>query len=72
MIRQIVIHRAEEDETGYWAECPSLPGCVSQGETIEETITNMKDAIQGYITSLEKRGLPIPEETFEQVVLIEA
>jgi predicted RNase H-like HicB family nuclease len=37
-------------EDGYWiAECPSLPGCISQGKTKEEAIANIKEAIQGYI-----------------------
>jgi predicted RNase H-like HicB family nuclease len=69
MRRQIVIHK---DETGgYWVECPSLPGCISQGETIDETIANIKEAIELYIESLETRGLPIPEETYDQVLVVE-
>ena len=40
----VILHEAEEG--GYWAEVPSLPGCVSQGETVEEALENIKDAIE--------------------------
>jgi predicted RNase H-like HicB family nuclease len=66
VMRQVIIHRADPDETGFWAEVPSLPGCFSQGETIEETLENIKDAIQGYIASLERRGLPVPKEALRK------
>jgi predicted RNase H-like HicB family nuclease len=53
-------------EDGYWvAEVPSLPGCISQGRTREEALTNIKEAIEGYIAALEEDGIPIPEEHFE-------
>ncbi len=45
----IVIHETDEDETGYWAECVSLPGCFTDGETIEEVMENMKEAIALYL-----------------------
>ncbi|MDD5363172.1 MAG: type II toxin-antitoxin system HicB family antitoxin [Ignavibacteria bacterium] len=51
----------EQDEDNMFvAEVPSLPGCVSQGETRAEAIENAKDAIKGYIESLEKHNEPIP------------
>ena len=54
-MRQVLISPGED---GYWvAECPSLPGCVSQGRTREETIKNIREAIQGYIAALEEDGL---------------
>ncbi|MEK9164237.1 MAG: type II toxin-antitoxin system HicB family antitoxin, partial [Chloroflexota bacterium] len=43
-------------------ECPSLPGCVSQGKTKEEAIVNIREAIQGFIAALEEDGIPVPEE----------
>lgn len=53
--------RIEQDEDGvYVAECPSLPGCISQGKTRTEALTNIQDAIQGYIASLEKHREPAP------------
>ena len=66
-MRQIVLYRGED---GYWVvECPSLPGCISQGKTKEEAIANIKEAIQGYIEALVEDGLPVPEERFETLVV---
>lgn len=66
-MRQVVIYPGED---GYWvAECPSLPGCISQGKTREEAIANIREAIQGYITALQEDGLPVPEERFETLVV---
>ncbi len=66
-MRQVVIYRGED---GYWvAECPSLPGCVSQGKTKEEAVANVKEAIEGYIEALKEDGLPVPEERFETIVV---
>lgn len=42
------------------AECPTLPGCVSQGKTREEAVKNVKDAMKGYLESLKKHDEPIP------------
>ncbi len=51
----------EEDEDGFIvAECPALPGCVSQGKTREEALANIEEAIRGYIASLRKHGQPLP------------
>jgi len=59
-MRQALVYPGEN---GYWvAECPSLPGCVSQGTTREEAIANIREAIDGYINVLKENGLPIPEE----------
>jgi len=59
----------EQDEDGVFVvECPSLPGCVSQGRTRAEALTNIADAIQGYIESLAKHGEPIPPAITEEVV----
>lgn len=59
----------EQDEDGmYVAECPSLPGCVSQGTTRHEAVTNMQDAIQGYLASLKNHGDPIPPSIDEEIV----
>ena len=66
-MRQVVIYPGED---GYWvAECPSLPGCVSQGETRQDAIINIKDAIDLYISVLEDDGLPVPEERFETLIV---
>jgi predicted RNase H-like HicB family nuclease len=42
-----IIHQAEEG--GYWAEVPALPGCVSQGETMQEIMFNLREAIEGWL-----------------------
>ncbi len=67
-MRQVIIYPGED---GYWvAECPSLPGCISQGKTKKEAIRNIKEAIEGYIDALEADGLPVPEDTFETQVIV--
>lgn len=58
----ILIHPGEAGEKGYWVEVPALPGCFSQGATVEESMENAREAIEGYLESLAKLGEPIPEE----------
>lgn len=66
-MRQVIIYPGEE---GFWvAECPSLPGCVSQGETKEAAIENMREAIEGYVLALQEDGLPVPADRFEATLL---
>ena len=66
-MRQVILYPGED---GYWVvECPSLPGCVSQGETRQEAVANIKEAIEAYIAVLEEDGLPVPEERFETLVV---
>jgi predicted RNase H-like HicB family nuclease len=45
---KVVVHEAEEG--GYWAEVPALPGCASQGETMDELMENLREAIQGCLS----------------------
>jgi predicted RNase H-like HicB family nuclease len=53
-----------QDEDGYIViSCPTLPGCHSQGETREEAIANIKEAIRGYVASMRKHRDPIPSIT---------
>lgn len=57
-MRQVVIYPGED---GYWvAECPSLPGCVSQGKNKAESIANIREAIDGWIEVAKDQGQPIP------------
>ncbi len=59
----------EEDEDGaFVVECPSLPGCISQGKTRKEAIENIQDAIRGYLESLKKHDEPIPPPIDEEIV----
>ncbi len=63
----------EQDEDNIFiAECPSLPGCISQGTTRQEALINIKDAISGYLQSLKKHGEPIPPSIDEEIVEIHA
>jgi predicted RNase H-like HicB family nuclease len=58
----------EPDEDGYIvAECPSLPGCLSQGRTREEALTNIREAITGYLASLRKHGEPLPATEITEI-----
>jgi predicted RNase H-like HicB family nuclease len=67
-MRQIVMYPGED---GFWVvECPSLPGCISQGETKESAIANIKEAIELYIDCLEDDGLAVPEEKYEVMSLV--
>jgi len=66
-MRQVIVYPGED---GYWvAECPSLPGCVSQGKSKEEAISNIREAIKGYIAALEGDKLPVPQERFEALLV---
>ena len=66
-MRQVLLYPGED---GYWvAECPSLPGCVSQGATKEEAIANVREAIRGSIAALEADGLPVPEEHYAALLV---
>lgn len=54
----------DRDEDGIWiAECPSIPGCVSQGQTREEAIANIREAIAACLEVRAERGLPLTLET---------
>jgi len=56
----VLIHEAEEG--GFWAEVPSLPGCFSQGETPEETIANIKEAMESHLEALREDNQELPAE----------
>lgn len=56
----------ERDEDGIWViECPSIPGCVSQGDTKEEALENIKDAIKLCLEVRAEKGLPLTVETHQ-------
>ncbi len=65
----VIAHEAEEG--GYWVEVPALAGCYSQGETLEEALENVKEAIDLYLEALRERGAHIPkdEETVFKVAV---
>jgi len=58
----------EQDEDGIFvASCPAMPGCHSQGKTRKEAVTNVTEAIKGYIASMRKHGEPVPQADIEEV-----
>ena len=60
-----IIHSAEEG--GYWAEVPALPGCITEGDTMEEVMANLKNAIEGWLDVANSRNAI---ESTDQVVEI--
>ena len=60
----------DRDEDGVWiVECPSIPGCVSQGQTRQEALENIKDAISACLQVRAERGMPLTVETYQVEVL---
>lgn len=59
------------NESGFVASVPALPGCVSQGRTPKQTLSNIKEAVSVYIESLVEDGLPVPNEVDREVVSVE-
>ena len=53
-----IIHPAQEG--GYWAEVPALPGCITEGDSIDELINNLQDAIQGWLEVANESQTPEP------------
>ncbi len=66
----IKIHPVDSDEMGFWVEVPALPGCFTQGETIEECLERAHEAIAGHVQSLVELNQPVPEETKEDDAVI--
>ncbi len=58
-----------QEEGGYTVYVPSLPGCVSQGETNEEALANIKEAIEVYLKSLRERRIPLPKVEEHEVAV---
>jgi len=57
----VVLHKAEEG--GYWVEVPALPGCYSQGETIEEALEGIREAIALHLEAMAEEGELLPDDT---------
>jgi len=65
MTRRVILYPGED---GYVvAEVPSLPGCISQGESREEALENVREAISLHVEVLRERGEPVPEDRVEMV-----
>ena len=66
-LRQVILRRGEDN---FWiAECPSLPGCISQGESKQEAINNIQEAIEGYLEVLQESGDSVPEDEMESLII---
>lgn len=70
-MRYTVVLEQEEDG-GYVASVPALPGCISQGATRAETISNIREAIELYIEDCREAGDPVPVEAGKEFVEVEA
>lgn len=66
-MRAVILRRGED--SGWIAECPSLPGCITQGKTKAEAVRNIKEAIEGWIETMTVHGQAIPEEDYDTQVL---
>ena len=72
MVSYKVILERDEEEECYVAAVPALPGCHTQGKTREETLERVKEAIQGYLESLQKDGAPMPTDVDIEEVAVPA
>lgn len=66
MTYTVLVFEAEPDEGGYWAKVAELPGCYTQGETLDEIKANVQDAIEAYLAALQETGQPIPPSATEK------
>jgi len=68
-MRQVVLYPDPEDG-GWVAEVPSLPGCVSDGDSKEDALRNVQDAIESWISAAEESGTEVPPETLDVLVCV--
>jgi len=64
----VILHR-DEEYSGYWVEVPTLPGCVSQGKSKEEALSNIKEAIELHLECLKEDGEEIPKEECYKIAI---
>jgi len=64
---KVVIHEAEEG--GYWAEVPAIPGCATQGETIDELMKNVREAVEGCLSVEVKPPKPTGKHRVVEIVV---
>jgi len=61
-VEYTVILEPNQDESGYTASVPALPGCISAGDTLEEALENARDAIELWIRMARNKGEPVPQD----------
>ena len=67
-MRQILLYPGE---SGYWiAECPGLPGCVSQGKNKQEAVANIREAIDLTIEDMRENGELVPEDALDRMMIV--
>ncbi len=71
MVRKFKVVLEPNEHGGYTVHVPILPGCISEGDSKSEALTNIKEAIELYIESLEEDGEPIPSEDSVEEAVIE-
>jgi predicted RNase H-like HicB family nuclease len=64
---KVFVHPAEEG--GFWAEVPALPGCVTEGDTLEDTLSNIREAAEGWLEVAAQRATATPETQVVEVEL---
>jgi predicted RNase H-like HicB family nuclease len=69
MVYTVIVEKGRE--SGYIAYAPALKGCVSQGETREQVLKNIKEAMEVYVETLLEDGLPVPTEIGKDMVELE-
>ena len=62
----VIVHKAEEG--GYWAEVPAIPGCATQGETMDTLIANIREAIEGCLSVTVPESCGNEQEVLELVI----
>jgi predicted RNase H-like HicB family nuclease len=71
-MRFTVLLTPDPEDGGFVAECPAIPGCVSEGKTVEEALSNIKEAIEGCLESLAARQEPVPSDGTVIVASVDA
>lgn len=61
-MRYTIILTPDEDDGGYTAECPAIPGCISEGDTVEEALANIREALEGCLESMAAHGEELPAD----------
>jgi predicted RNase H-like HicB family nuclease len=69
--RSYRVHFEQDEDERFTATVPELPGCISCGDTRDEALKNIKEAIGAYIESLQKHNEPVPPSIHEEIVTVD-
>jgi len=70
-MRYPVVLIPDLEDGGYVAECPAIPGCVSEGETVEDAMVNIREAIEACLEVLREKGEPVPHPSDALLATVE-